>query len=538
MANLAGLHDIEGIAISPQDTWLLDTIPLSNNPAPRDYTQIAPGRNIIVRLNWGYGSTGTLPIPAKYTDFAERVANYVRLSKGCTRWQIGNEPNLSREWPAGQPIFPWHYALCYKLCREFIHDLQGRANDEVLIAGSGPWNAELKYPGNENGDWIKYFEDVIDECHDEVDGFVLHAYTHGYNVSLVTSSARMSPPFQHRHYEFRTYRDYMQAIPLHLEHLPVYIGEANGNGPWQAVGLMPAMLNEIDNWNKVATQPIKSVIFYRYPKYDEYFIEGRGDVIAEYQAAVEKGYIVPETYLPAVESQPKTPTAKVNVPSGANIRTGPGMSYHILGAVPLGKQLAITGRTSDSSWWRVQSEMGDVGWVSDSVVETYNTQNVPVVTVTVPIDNTQPSGDLFSRCLDFVLRWEGGWADNPNDPGGATMKGITIGTYTRWREAHGQPRPTKEELRNISDSEVRQIYHDWYWKASGADKLPWPMNLAQFDLAVNGGTGRAQEALTAAGNNFNKYMAWRLDWYTRLDGFTHFGRAWTRRCADLIREAG
>ena len=42
-----------------------------------------------------------------------------------------------------------------------IHALPGHAQDEVLIAGSGPWNNELKYQGNPNGDWITYFTDVL-----------------------------------------------------------------------------------------------------------------------------------------------------------------------------------------------------------------------------------------------------------------------------------------------------------------------------------------------------------------------------------------
>jgi len=40
----------------------------------------------------------------------------------------------------------------------------------------------------------------------------------------------------------------------------------------------------------------------------------------------------------------------------------------------------------------------------------------------------------FSRTiLDAVLRWEGGYADDPADPGGATHYGITRMTLARWR---------------------------------------------------------------------------------------------------------
>lgn len=286
MTNLGGLHDRESTALGVTDTWVLDTIALLDNPSPHAYD---PAYAWIVRCNWSYGDKGTLPTADWYGEYVARLVNYVRGSTGCHRWIIGNEPNLPREWPQGQPIFPWQYADVYKAARRHIHTIPGHERDEVLIAASGPWNADLKYTGNANGDWITYFEDVIDACGNEMDGFALHSYTHGYDVGLVTSEARMDAPFQHRRYEFRTYRDYMNAIPVGFWSLPVYLTEANGNGPWQAVGLMPAMLGEIDGYNRNGNHPICAVVFYRYPKYDEnaeFAIEGKPDVIAEYKAAI------------------------------------------------------------------------------------------------------------------------------------------------------------------------------------------------------------------------------------------------------------
>src|SRR5690606_4111412 len=123
-----------------------------------------------------------------------------------------------------------------------------------------------------------------------------------------------------------------------------------------------------------------------------------------------------------------------------------------------------------------------------------------------------------------------------NDPGGATMRGITIGTYTRWRQQQGKPAPTKEDLRNISHAEVEQIYRQWYWNESGANQLSWPMSLAVFNIAVNAGPGRAKQFLNDSRGNFLLFMATAMDWYTRIDGWKHFGAAWTRRNADLLRE--
>lgn len=244
------------------------------------------------------------------------------------------------------------------------------------------------------------------------------------------------------------------------------------------------------------------------------------------------------THLPTVSSgtpaTPSGPTATINVPAGANVRTGPGTSYSALGALPNGTVLQVVGKNQTGEWFHVLTDRG-TGWVSATVVRAQNVAGVPVTKVDMP--QPQPQGDKWQRSIEFVRRWEGGWADNPNDVGGATNKGITIGTYTRWREAHGQPAPTKDDLRNLTDAEANQIYFEWYWKASGSDKLAWPLCLAHFDTAVNAGTGRAQEMLSKSGGDFIAYMGHLISWYTRIDGFEHFGRAWIRRRAEILLEA-
>ena len=45
----------------------------------------------------------------------------------------------------------------------------------------------------------------------------------------------------------------------------------------------------------------------------------------------------------------------------------------------------------------------------------------------------------FEASLPFVLRWEGGFVDHPNDPGGRTNKGVTQKVYDAWRKRQGLP---------------------------------------------------------------------------------------------------
>lgn len=200
------------------------------------------------------------------------------------------------------------------------------------------------------------------------------------------------------------------------------------------------------------------------------------------------------------------------------------------------------------------SDFSDHKWQSFDVLDAYGEllarkdlcvkeASTPPITTHLPsvgnatVPGQPPLMTNFDRAMVHIRKWEGGYVDDPNDPGGATNKGVTIGTFTRWRESRGLPTPTKDDLRNLTDAEATQIYRDWYWLASGADKLAWPLALVQMDTAVNAGVGRANEMLDKSGGSFLLYMAELIDWYTRIPKFEHYGRAWMRRRADLLREA-
>lgn len=101
----------------------------------------------------------------------------------------------------------------------------------------------------------------------------------------------------------------------------------------------------------------------------------------------------------------------------------------------------------------------------------------------------------FDSSLAFVLRWEGGYVDHPNDPGGKTNKGVTQKVYDAWRTASRLP---KRSVRDIEDSEVEKIYQADYWAMAKCDLLASPLDLVQFDTAVNMGVGRAVRFLQAS----------------------------------------
>lgn len=100
----------------------------------------------------------------------------------------------------------------------------------------------------------------------------------------------------------------------------------------------------------------------------------------------------------------------------------------------------------------------------------------------------------FAKCLSLVLKSEGDWSDNPKDPGGATMKGVTLATFRRYVA----PKATKDDLRHITGPQLGTVYRRQFWDAVHGAELPAGVDYATFDFAVNSGPGRAAKYLQAA----------------------------------------
>ena len=118
-----------------------------------------------------------------------------------------------------------------------------------------------------------YFVDVLSALEGRCDGIALHTYTHGSDPAKVASLERMDPPFRDRYYEFRSYRQFMEAIPLSLKGLPVYITETDQDDPWssESQGWIQAAYAEIDLWNRDPTnQRIRCLLLYRWLAHDQW----------------------------------------------------------------------------------------------------------------------------------------------------------------------------------------------------------------------------------------------------------------------------
>ena len=115
-------------------------------------------------------------------------------------------------------------------------------------------------------------------------------------------------------------------------------------------------------------------------------------------------------------------------------------------------------------------------------------------------DALQGPGDAIvkgrlSVGLSFTLTWEGGFVDNPADPGGATNKGITQAVYSDYLKRSARP---PRRVKDIKLTEVVDIYRLRYWLPAGCDVCDAPVAVARFDTAVNFGLGGLREILHIA----------------------------------------
>jgi lysozyme family protein len=138
----------------------------------------------------------------------------------------------------------------------------------------------------------------------------------------------------------------------------------------------------------------------------------------------------------------------------------------------------------------------------------------------------------FLLCLAFTLKYEGGFVNNPRDPGGATCCGITLVTLSH---EFGR-KATISEVRALTPTSpiVHNIYQKKFWNVIDGDILPKAVALIAFDIAVNMGPARVLPWLEASRNmkpvDRIKYLHnKRLTFWKQLKIWATFWKGWTRR---------
>ena len=104
---------------------------------------------------------------------------------------------------------------------------------------------------------------------------------------------------------------------------------------------------------------------------------------------------------------------------------------------------------------------------------------------------------MFKDSLPVILKFEGGYSNHKDDPGGATMKGVTQAVYDSYRKRKDLG---PKAVREIEFSEVEDIYRE-FWNNANCDEFcdSHPLTaLVHFDFAINAGPKQAAKTLQKA----------------------------------------
>jgi len=157
----------------------------------------------------------------------------------------------------------------------------------------------------------------------------------------------------------------------------------------------------------------------------------------------------------------------------------------------------------------------------------------------------------FEKALAAVLVHEGGFVNNPKDPGGMTNLGCTKAVW----EEHCGHGVDEKVMRALTPNDVAPLYKRKYWDKVQCNELPSGVDYVVFDAAINSGAGRAAKWLQAcvgvepdggigpktlaAVRAFNSkqliedYSKRRLSFMMDIPSWPTFGKGWTRRVQEV-----
>lgn len=154
----------------------------------------------------------------------------------------------------------------------------------------------------------------------------------------------------------------------------------------------------------------------------------------------------------------------------------------------------------------------------------------------------------FNIAFDLLITHEGGFSNHPDDPGGATMYGVT--------EKVARAEGFTGSMRNFSLNDAKTIYRKNYWDACRCDQMPDTLRYPLFDAAVNSGANQAIKWLQSAVGvkadgvigpvtqqsvnvapaqaTRQKMIGNRLRFMTELKNWPSFSKGWSRRIAAIL----
>ena len=149
--------------------------------------------------------------------------------------------------------------------------------------------------------------------------------------------------------------------------------------------------------------------------------------------------------------------------------------------------------------------------------------------------------------IDRTLQEEGGYSNDPKDPGGETNWGISKRAYPL------------EDIKNLTRPEAVRLYYNDFWQAPGIAQLPIELAFQVFDCGVNVGTTMAVRMLQSVvgvpadgqvGPQTRAavsalplavvilgFLSLRQGFYLNSHNWETFGKGWTARVAQCAKWA-
>lgn len=156
----------------------------------------------------------------------------------------------------------------------------------------------------------------------------------------------------------------------------------------------------------------------------------------------------------------------------------------------------------------------------------------------------------FDQAFEKLIGHEGGYSNNPADPGGETMFGVTKTVARSWGYAG--------TMVDLPLNTAKEIYRTLYWNRSRAEDMPDAVRFDVFDTAVNSGVSQAAKLLQrAAGVKDDgaigpitlaairamdpqkldkRFSGQRLRFMASLKTWPSFARGWANRIASNLIE--
>lgn len=149
----------------------------------------------------------------------------------------------------------------------------------------------------------------------------------------------------------------------------------------------------------------------------------------------------------------------------------------------------------------------------------------------------------FEKCVELILRLEGGYSNDPQDRGGETRWGVSKRAFPHIN------------IKDLTKEDAIEIYRIYYWDKIRIGEMPPEVRLAVFDCAVNQGHIRAvsflQKSLGVLNDGIvgpdtlaafssqspklflSNFLMRRFEAYARNDQWSIYGRGWMKRLMEV-----